>query len=77
MSTCFPECFMFGVNKRFENMGIFSNSLKIDRNIITYQQVWFGQSDNTTAILEENFGPAPTEFFPIKNGVIYCDIGIF
>ena len=67
---------MFGVNKRFENIGIFSNSLKID--IITDQQVWYRQSDNTTAIFEENFGSAPVEFFSIKNGMeIYCDIEIF
>ena len=68
---------MFGVNTRFENIGIFSNSVKID-NIITDQQVWYRQSDNTTAIFEENFGSAPTEFFPIKNGMeIYCDIEIY
>ena len=71
---------MFGVNKRCENIYwyFFQFPLKIDSNNITYQQVWYRQSDTNKAILEEKCSPAHVEFFPIKNGVgIYCDIGIF
>ena len=59
---------MFGVNKICENIYwyFFQFPLKIDSINITYQQVWYRQSDTTTAILEGHFGSTHTEFFHKK-----------